>query len=77
MKTLEILGAQRRGSATPLLAALMSVGLLAGCGQKGPLYLPASSPVTTTAPKPVTASEQPGSVVVEPDPLETTGVRQP
>ncbi|MFP5466718.1 MAG: LPS translocon maturation chaperone LptM [Gammaproteobacteria bacterium] len=54
MKTLEILGATHRVFASSLAAAMVAVGLLSGCGQTGPLYLPApgqdrqKAPVRTT-----------------------------
>lgn len=49
----------------PRAGALIIVGMLAGCGQKGPLYLPAKpAPVASPAPKmpPVPASTQPDNI---------------
>jgi predicted small lipoprotein YifL len=40
MNTLEILGGIGHTAFRSLVSATMAVGLLAGCGQKGPLYLP-------------------------------------
>jgi predicted small lipoprotein YifL len=44
--------------------ALLTLGLLAGCGQKGPLYLPKPdkrtpppNPVTKSAPRPATLGQ--------------------
>lgn len=41
------------------LLALAAISLLAGCGQKGPLYLPGNpSEITTEVPKPASAIDQ-------------------
>jgi predicted small lipoprotein YifL len=39
----------RRAASTSLMAAAL-LGLLAGCGQKGPLYLPEKKPAPVSAP---------------------------
>ncbi len=47
MKTLAII----LGSRIPVIALCVSAGLLAGCGQKGPLFLPApATPASSPAP---------------------------
>lgn len=50
MKTLEIVGSMRDSFFPSVAAAMVAVGLLAGCGQKGPLYLPAPGQVNQKAP---------------------------
>jgi len=47
-----------RGSAARVLAAAL-FGLLAGCGQKGPLYLPDKKPATVTPPATAPATPAP------------------
>ncbi|HEX4024392.1 MAG TPA: lipoprotein [Steroidobacteraceae bacterium] len=51
----------RRAGATLLLAALLLSPLLAGCGQKGPLYLPAKPKAKVPAGAPAAASQAPAS----------------
>ncbi|HET6654657.1 MAG TPA: lipoprotein [Gammaproteobacteria bacterium] len=47
------------------LLALLMLGLLAGCGQKGPLFLPRPEHPTPGQPTPVTpATPEPASVVL-------------
>lgn len=59
MRTPEILGALARRTPTLAATAMMLAGLLAGCGQTGPLYLPAPG----QAEKPARAREIPPEVV--------------
>jgi len=40
----------RRGHTVRISAAAALLALLAGCGQKGPLYLPEKKPAAVTAP---------------------------
>lgn len=42
----------------PRLLPLIAVVLLAGCGQKGPLYLPKAEPAATPVPAPAPATPQ-------------------
>ena len=50
---------------TVVLAALLSLALLAGCGQKGPLYLRENPPAGTKIPKPATPKPLPYPADVE------------
>jgi predicted small lipoprotein YifL len=50
-------------------ALLLTFGLLAGCGQKGPLYLPPAQPAVAT-PAPAASAAKPASVA--PAPAATT-----
>lgn len=52
-------------SSTAVLAALLPLALLAGCGQKGPLYLRENPPAGTKIPKPATPKPVPYPADVE------------
>jgi predicted small lipoprotein YifL len=60
----QILGAAPRDGCSAAFAALIFAGLLlAGCGQKGPLMLPSTTPTKASAP----ASEVERAPTVRPD----------
>ena len=44
---------------------LLGTGLLAGCGQKGPLFLPPTKPAT---PQPASSTQQPAPAISAPAP---------
>lgn len=69
----EILGALARRPAIMAATAMMLAGLLAGCGQKGPLYLPAPGHTG----QPVRVKEVPPEVVSDPldDSINTPATR--
>lgn len=63
MSTPEILGAHQRRPVALLVTAMTLAGLLlTGCGQKGPLYLPAPGQTE----KPARVKEVPPEVVTDP-----------
>lgn len=79
MKTLEIVGSMRGSFFPSVAAAMVAVGLLAGCGQKGPLYLPAPGQVKQKAPAratPPVEAMDPAAIGV-PGALETAPINQP
>ncbi|MFC7434741.1 lipoprotein [Hydrogenophaga bisanensis] len=79
MKTLEIVGSMRGAFWPSVAAATVAVGLLAGCGQKGPLYLPAPGQAKQKAPArttpPVEAMDP--AILGVPGTLETAPASQP
>lgn len=76
MKTSEILGSLRRGIPMLGMTALLAAGLLSGCGQKGPLYLPAPAEADGPASKART-TEPLDPTVVEPGMTELAPITQP
>jgi predicted small lipoprotein YifL len=48
-----------------LAVSLAAVLLTAGCGQKGPLYLPDKKPAAVTPPAPAPQPAQPGSTTTK------------
>lgn len=76
MKTSEILGSLRRGFPMLGMTALLAAGLLSGCGQKGPLYLP--TPAEADGPATRTRTTEPlDPAVIEPGVTELTPITRP
>ncbi|MBS0383229.1 MAG: lipoprotein [Proteobacteria bacterium] len=52
---------------------LLGVGLLAGCGQKGPLVLPPPKPVVTPPSASTNATAKPATAASSPAPVPSSG----
>lgn len=64
-----------RRSARSAVALLVASTMIAGCGQKGPLYMPAPKAATPANAKPVTTGSANDPATAKPDEVRTAPSR--